>query len=511
MTILALGCGGPSSDPAPVELRVWAEEVDDTETGPSDGGGESSGSVDDGGGDDEGGMGGGGGGCPPGVDEHVLESGVYTCPLLDAEGDPLAEVPFMVPAMVPMECAFPLMNEAGAKAECDAACVLEGVERECDFEADDPQPLPEQERTCCSETCRVGEDSEASDNGPDGNPPNVDYCTDHLLVGGCSQLADTDVLAIHDAQPMVEASVLSHATTQSLTDGLGCNADTGLNTQQSESTGMADTGDANYTFTAQPGCNGPFTVSAQNLIAALTTGNANADFSLELMIGTEYTYSCACEPGSLQADMNPEGTDSCSADDPELRCTVDETFLGNPLQSSGGEPNVLGGCPMLLSNPSFTTGSTLTLSASSTGTIVADNTDPRYDDVTQLQAFISTALDVHDACGNTAGVTLEPSSDPVSCGDRGFGDPPPEIDCDFPQMPGDGDFNEDGLTNDVDTEEYDDAVTEYWECVDEQTEAGGGQDHVSIEQSYQCSDLCQDEASAITCRPTEDDPTLCTY
>ncbi|MCH9684525.1 MAG: hypothetical protein K0V04_24025 [Deltaproteobacteria bacterium] len=496
--ILALGCEEDSSSSPPLDLRQWAEDFDippyPLEPEPQHLDLPSHGQE-----------------CPPGTEERVLDSGAYTCPLLDADGNPVATTNFAPGVMPPTMCALPLSDKAAAKAACDTACVLNGVERACQFEATAPQPTGDDERTCCSAPCLVGEDSDDADNGPDVNPASVDHCNDHLHVQACSQRADTDVLAIHDAQPMVEASVLSNATTQPLPHGLGCNADVGLKTQRSESTGKAETGDANYTFSGAPGCESEFSVGAHNIIAALTTAGADADFSLELSIGDAYSYTCSCEPGSILGDTSPEQIDACTPQQPELRCTVDETFEGNPLQQSGGQPNVIGGCPMLLSNPTFTTGSTITLAASSSGTIAADNTDPRFDDATHLRVFVSTFLDVHDACGNTATVTLEDDSDPVSCGGRKFGDPPPEVDCTVPQMPFSGDFNGDGLTNQVDLDEFAAALTAYTTCLSDEIEAGGGEDHVAIEQSYACTDLCQDEPTTLTCREPEDDPTLCAY
>lgn len=324
-------------------------------------------------------------------------------------------------------------------------------------------------------------------------------------------MADVDVLAIHDAQPMVEASVLGHAVTQTLESGLGCNAAIGLPTQQADSYGEADTGAANYTFVAQPGCADSFTVSALNILQVLASPSVDAHFAVDLRIGDAYSYSCACEPGSTLDDI--EESDSCSPfDDPNLRCTVDEVFLGEALQESGGDPNVLGGCPMLLANPSFTTEvETITLSASSEGRVSADNTDARFDDQAELRALISTSLEVYDHCGNTAGVVLEPS-EPVRCGGRGFGDPPPEVDCDFPQWPEDGDYDGDGDADQDDMDAYQEDVEDYWECVDDDIEDGPGEDAVSISQSYLCEDLCMDDDLApMACRVPEEDESLCHY
>ena len=152
----------------------------------------------------------------------------------------------------------------------------------------DPPPDPPGDETGgeeADEPCLVGPDSDASENGPDGNPLDPNDCRDHLLVQGCSHMADVDVIAIHDAQPMVEASVLGHAVTQTLASGLGCNAAIGLPTQQARSRGEAETGDANYTFVAQAGCEDSFTVSALNILQVLASPTVDATFAVDLQIG----------------------------------------------------------------------------------------------------------------------------------------------------------------------------------------------------------------------------------
>lgn len=265
--------------------------------------------------------------------------------------------------------------------------------------------------------CITGPSSAAADWGPHLGPMLANECVDHLHVGDCGGFADADVLAIHDDQPMVEASVLNTVATWPITTQ--CDDIQGVKAQTAHAYGEADTRAANYSFTGSPGSSNTFSVSATNILGTVLPADANASLAVSLSIGAEYFYACACTPDPDISTCVP-GTNTPSA------CFITETYLGNDLQSNDGiTPNAYGGCTMLMGNPAFTVDNGISMSAAASATIDADNTNTKSLDNAAVRALISTSLIVKDSLGNDAGVTMLPSTVPVACGGQSSGDPPP--------------------------------------------------------------------------------------